>query len=91
MRIFALVLICLAGYLSYDIYFGKNGIEQYNAVQERLNKLQGVTSYLRRESLAQQDEIKDLQEGNLAVEELARSELGLVKPGESFYRVVESK
>lgn len=32
--------------------------------------------------------IEDLKHGNLEVESRARSELGLVKPGEIFYRVV---
>ena len=35
------------------------------------------------------DEIEDLQQGNKAIEELARSELGLIKPTETFYRVIE--
>ena len=34
-------------------------------------------------------EVKDLKEGQSAIEERARSELGMIKPGEKFYRVVE--
>ncbi|HAL22358.1 MAG TPA: cell division protein FtsB, partial [Stenotrophomonas sp.] len=34
-------------------------------------------------------EVKDLKEGQAAIEERARSELGMIKPGEKFYRVVE--
>ncbi|MDT1000423.1 septum formation initiator family protein, partial [Pseudomonas aeruginosa] len=33
-------------------------------------------------------EVKDLKEGQSAIEERARSELGMIKPGEKFYRVV---
>jgi len=33
--------------------------------------------------------VKDLKEGQAAIEERARSELGMIKPGEKFYRVVE--
>jgi cell division protein FtsB len=34
-------------------------------------------------------EVEDLKSGESAVEERARSELGMIKPGEKFYRVVE--
>ena len=34
-------------------------------------------------------DVEDLKQGSEAIEERARSELGLVKPGETFYRVVD--
>ena len=34
-------------------------------------------------------EVEDLKSGEAAVEERARSELGMVKPGETCYRVIE--
>jgi cell division protein FtsB len=33
--------------------------------------------------------VQDLKTGKGAIEERARSELGLIKPGEKFYQVVE--
>jgi cell division protein FtsB len=34
-------------------------------------------------------EVQDLKSGKAAIEERARSEQGLIKPGEVFYQVVE--
>jgi cell division protein FtsB len=44
---------------------------------------------LRQRNDALAAEVEDLKSGEAAVEERARSELGMIKPGETFYRVVE--
>ena len=36
-------------------------------------------------------EITSLREGNEAAEERARSELGLIEPGETYYQIVEAE
>ena len=42
-----------------------------------------------REYEALSAEVQDLKSGKGAIEERARSELGLIKPGEVFYQVVD--
>ncbi|MCF6264805.1 MAG: septum formation initiator family protein, partial [Xanthomonadales bacterium] len=43
---------------------------------------------LRLRNAALQAEVEDLREGLDAIEERARNELGLIRPGETFYQVV---
>ena len=48
------------------------------------------TELLQRNNLLKAD-IKDLKVGLEAVEERARNELGLIKQGETFYRILPSE
>lgn len=88
MRITAFVLLILIGLLTYDIFQGKNGIAQYEEVLEQLKEAKEISLKLAARNNAIKDEIKDLEQGQVAVEELARTELGLIKPDEIFYRVI---
>ncbi|MDH0170566.1 cell division protein FtsB [Stenotrophomonas sp. GD04145] len=84
-----LVLALLLAWLQYRFWFGPGNsgevmmLEAQVAGQERDNE--GLQQ--RNDALAA--EVKDLKEGQSAIEERARSELGMIKPGEKFYRVVD--
>ena len=56
--------------------------------QEKLDEETFKSKKLQARNRALQDEITDLKQGNKVVEELARSELGMVKKDEVFYRVI---
>ncbi len=91
MRLFGFIMLFAIMYLSYDIYFGRNGILEYQAVSAKLKEAQAKSELLTKRNVALQEELDDLQQGSIAVEELARSELGLIKEGEVFYRVIHPK
>ena len=88
MKIFAAVLAVIIGFLSYDIMNGRNGITQYRSVESQVETAKLKQTQLKQRNQALQDEISDLQQGSMALEELARSELGMIKPSETFYRVI---
>ncbi|MBU3825871.1 MAG: septum formation initiator family protein [Candidatus Anaerobiospirillum merdipullorum] len=88
MRLLCAVLMLAIGYLCYDIYVGRNGYVQYEQIAAQLKQAQARSTLLEQRNLAVQDELNDLKQGNAAIEELARSELGLIKEGETFYRVI---
>ncbi|PHM61746.1 cell division protein FtsB [Xenorhabdus ishibashii] len=83
-----LLLLVLLGWLQYSLWFGKNGIHDYVRVKAEVDK-QGIDNFkLKARNDQLFAEIKDLKGGQEAIEERARNELGMIKPGESFYRMV---
>lgn len=88
MRIFGFLMLVMILYLSYDIYFGRNGIAHYAEVAESLESAQRRTRLLTQRNQSLEEELKDLRQGNSAIEELARTELGLIREQEIFYRVI---
>lgn len=88
MKILSLVLFVSCCFLAYDIYYGHNGYLQRQKVEVQLEKAKQQSLVLKQRNQDLAAQIQDLQQGSVAVEELARSELGLIKPNERFYRVL---
>ncbi len=88
MRIFVIALTLLLGLLQYTLWFGKNGVSDYYAVEDEIEFQQQVNAKLQARNNEMFAEIDDLRQGIDAIEERARHELGLVRDGETFYRIV---
>ena len=82
-----LLLIVLA--LQAKLWFGEGGWREAKALQQTVNEQRAENARLQQRNDALKAEVEDLKSGETAVEERARSELGMIKPGETFYRVVE--
>ena len=80
--------LLLAG-LQYQFWFGAGGSGAVIALEQRVERQKRENAGLQQRNDALVAEVKDLKEGEAAIEERARSELGMIKPGEKFYRVVE--
>jgi cell division protein FtsB len=89
LRIILLVLVVLLAWLQYRLWFGNGGNREVAALQERVEQQARQNGGLRDRNDALAAEVADLKSGEAAIEERARSELGMIKPGETFYRVVE--
>lgn len=87
MRIFALTLVLLLGWLQYTLWLGKNGITDYESVSAEIKTQKQVNTNLRARNKEMYAEIDDLKQGLDAIEERARHELGMIKDGETFYRI----
>lgn len=89
MRVLLLLLALLLAGLQYTLWLGNGGQREVAALRGQVATQQAENLKLHERNDALAAEVEDLKSGEAAVEERARSELGMVKPGETFYRVVE--
>jgi len=88
-RVLALILLVLVIALQYKLWRGEGGWTEEQALVRQVEEQRSENARLKQRNAALEAEVEDLKAGQAAVEERARSELGMVKPGETFYRVVE--
>ena len=89
MRVLLLLLAGLLALLQYRFWLGSGGQHEVEALRGQVQRQQAENQRLQERNAALAAEVEDLKSGESAVEERARSELGMIKPGETFYRVVE--
>lgn len=89
LRYVALVLLILLIALQVRLWSGQGGIHDVERLGERVEqqKIENAKLKARNDTLAA--EVEDLKHGDDAIEERARTEIGLLKPGETFYQVVD--
>lgn len=83
----ALALLLLG--LQYQLWVGDGSFAEVFALQGAIESQQQENRELRERNVALEAEVKDLKTALDAIEERARLELGMIREGEVFYRVVE--
>lgn len=84
----ALVLIALLIALQVKLWVGDGGMRDLRTIRARVSAQQAENARLKQRNEKLGADVEDLKHGQDAVEARARSQLGLVKPGEVFYQVV---
>ncbi|MDR6095050.1 cell division protein FtsB [Stenotrophomonas sp. SORGH_AS_0321] len=84
-----LALALLLAWLQYRFWFGPGNSGEVMTLEAQVEHQNRDNDGLQQRNDALAAEVQDLKEGQAAIEERARSELGMIKPGEKFYRVVE--
>ncbi len=85
----ALVLIVLLIALQMKLWHGNGGVREVETLRAAVKKQGDDNDKLLQRNQALGADVDDLKHGEQAVEARARAELGLIKPGETFYQVVE--
>ena len=89
MRAIVFVLIALLIYLQYTLWFGKGGIRDVRMMERTVAQQQAEIGALKERNQALAAEVLDLKQGMDAIEELARSEMGMIKEGELFFQLIK--
>ncbi len=89
LRYVALLLLILLIALEVKLWVGQGGMAEVWRLEKSVAEQKQKNEELKARNDALAAEVANLKDGNEAIEERARSELGLVKPGEKFYQVVE--
>ncbi len=88
-RYVVLGLLALLLVLQVRLWVGGGGMREVWRLEAAVEQQQKENEGHHRRNQALAAEVQDLREGEEAVEERARSELGMIKPGEVFYHVVD--
>ena len=87
MRILAIVFVCLVIALQYPIWTGKGGWLRVRELDRQLEAQRQANEQLKARNAALDAEVRDLKHGFEAIEERARSELGMIRQDEVFFQL----
>jgi cell division protein FtsB len=84
-----LVLLLVMLGLQQRLLVAPGNVFDLGELQERVRRERDQVEQLTERNAQLAAEVEDLRTGLAAVEDRARSELGMIKPGETFIRVIE--
>ncbi|MDZ4728785.1 MAG: cell division protein FtsB [Xanthomonadales bacterium] len=88
MRSLLLVLVILLAMLQYKLWLGEGGFTDVKRLELKAEQQVQENALLQQRNQELEAEVADLREGIEAIEERARSELGMIQQEEEFYLVV---
>jgi cell division protein FtsB len=86
--IFAVLVLMFLG-LQYKLWFDKGSVPRAHALEQDLNELNAKNDEAKQKNAVLDADVRDLEKAGEAIEERARSELGMVKKGETLFQVKE--
>jgi len=89
MRLLTLVLAALIALIQYPLWLGKGSWFRVWEVDQQIRAQREINHKLQSRNSAMDAEVRDLKQGLDAIEERARSELGMIRRDEMFFQVVE--
>jgi len=88
MRALAALLVLLIAAVQTPLWFGKGGWMRVWELDQQVKAQHAANDKLRARNAALDAEVRDLKQGYDAIEERARSELGMIRQDEIFFQVL---
>lgn len=85
----AALCLVLAG-LQYRLWAADGGVFDTRRLQQAVDQQTAANTQLEQRNAVLEAEVADLRNGGAAIEAHARSELGMIRKGETFYLVVSA-
>ena len=90
MKILTILFLLLLVLLQYRLWIGNGSLTEVHHLNNTKNKLVLENDKLKERNQSLAAEVLDLKQGQEAIEERARSEMGMVKLDETFYQIIEN-
>lgn len=89
MKALTLIFVILIALLQYPLWLGKGSWLKVWDLSRQISEQKATNAELKLRNDTVDAEVRDLKQGFAAIEERARSELGMIKQDEVFYQVFE--
>jgi len=88
MKVLLALLLVLLVLLQYRLWMAEDGVRQMWQLRATVAEQRAENAELRQRNMALEAEVEDLRQGQDALEERARSDLGMIREGEVFFQIV---
>lgn len=89
MRVLTAVLVLLIGLIQYPLWLGKGSWFRVREIDQQIRAQKDANARALTRNAALDAEVGDLKKGFEAIEERARSELGMIRHDEVFFQVLD--
>ena len=89
MKALTLIFVALIALLQYPLWLGKGSWLRVWNVNQQIDEQKDKNAAFKQRNETLNAEVRDLKQGNAAIEERARTELGMIKQDEVFYQVID--
>jgi cell division protein FtsB len=91
MKLLSLAFIALIAFLQYPLWLGKGSWLRVWEIDRQVRTQRETNQKLVLRNTSLDAEVRDLKQGLDAIEERARSELGMIKRDEMFFQILDNQ